>query len=127
MSARAPAGRPGPRFGRTKAGLSKIFGYSISMVLLAVASLVAIPAMVHASGAAAWGAIAAGQSIGGVAAVIIAYGGGLSGPAVIARADAGGRLKEYLESVAVKLSLCLPIGGAAFAVAWLVGRDDASF
>jgi hypothetical protein len=83
--------------------------------------------MVHASGAAAWGAIAAGQSIGGVAAVIIAYGWGLSGPAVIARADAGGRLKEYLESVAVKLSLCLPIGGAAFAVAWLVGRDDASF
>lgn len=97
------------------------------MVLLAVASLVAIPAMVTASGAASWGAIAAGQSIGGVAAVIIAYGWGLSGPAVIARSDKNGRLKEYLESVACKLALCLPIGGAAYAIAWTVGRDYASF
>lgn len=127
MSGRAPEGQSGPRFGRARAGLSKVFGYSVSMVLLAIASLVAIPAMVTASGAAAWGAIAAGQSIGGVAAVVIAYGWGLSGPAVIARADTAGRLKEYVESVACKLVLCVPIGGAAFAIAWLIGGDYASF
>ena len=56
MSAPAPTGRSGPRFGRARAGLNKIFAYSISMVLLAIASLVAIPAMVTASGAASWGA-----------------------------------------------------------------------
>jgi len=70
-------------------------GYGSSMVLLAITSLLAIPAMVAASGTHAWGAIAVGQSIGGVAAVIIAYGWGLSGPAAIARADQLARMREY--------------------------------
>ena len=93
------------------------------MVLLAISSLIAIPSMVHASGAHAWGAIAVGQSIGGVAAVIIAYGWGLSGPAAIARADRRGRMTEYAESAATKLALSVPVAGVAFLIAWLVSRD----
>lgn len=93
------------------------------MVLLAIASLAAIPAMVSASGATAWGAIALGQSIGSIAAVIIAYGWGLSGPAIIARADESGRASHYLESVVTKLVLCLPVSGAAFLVALLIAGD----
>lgn len=115
------------RFGRARAGLSKIAGYSISMVLLAAVSLVAIPSMVAASGASAWGMIAAGQSVGGVAAVVIAYGWGMSGPAAIARADAAGRLREYAESVVCKLLICLPLGVAAFAIAWAIGGDYGLF
>ncbi len=97
------------------------------MLFLAVASLATIPAMVAASGPAAWGMIAAGQAIGSIAAVGIAYGWELSGPAVIARADAEGRLREYVESVICKLILCLPIAGVAFGLAWLIGRDLALF
>ena len=127
MNAPAPVGRSGRRFGRARSPLSKIVAYSISMALLAVASLIAIPSMVHASGAAAWGAIAAGQSIGGVAAVVIAFGWGLSGPAMIARADPVERLTEYSESVLCKLLLTVPVGAVAFAIAFVVGRDFALF
>ncbi|TFC94235.1 MULTISPECIES: hypothetical protein [Cryobacterium] len=104
-----------------------MIGYSISMVLLAVVSLAVIPSMVTASGAAAWGMIAAGQSIGGVGAVVVAYGWGLSGPASVARADAQMRLTAYAESVTCKLLIIVPIGLLVFSVAWSVGRDYAIF
>lgn len=90
------------------------------MVLLAVASLAVIPAMVAASGATAWGLIAVGQSIGGIGAVLVAYGWGLSGPAAIARAGEDVRLAAYLESVLAKLILFLPVAAAAVGVAVLV-------
>lgn len=112
---------------RAQAGMVKMFGFGLSMLVLAVASLATIPAMVSASGPAAWGMIAAGQAIGSIAAVGIAYGWELSGPAVIARADPKGRLREYLESVICKLILWLPIAAAAFVIAWLIGRDWALF
>lgn len=115
------------RFTRARAGLSKITGYAISMVVLAVVSLVAIPSMVTASGASAWGMIAAGQSIGGVAAVVIAYGWGVSGPAAIARGAGAGRLREYAESVVCKTLICLPFGAAAFAIGWAIGGDYGIF
>ncbi|MET4705314.1 O-antigen/teichoic acid export membrane protein [Frigoribacterium sp. UYMn621] len=116
-----------PRFRRARKALVSVAGYGTSMVLLAISSLLAIPAMVAASGAHAWGAIAVGQSIGGVAAVVIAYGWGLSGPAAIARADELGRMKEYSESAVTKILLSVPIAGLAFLLAWLVGRDFAIF
>lgn len=97
------------------------------MALLAISSLLAIPAMVAASGPHAWGGIAVGQSIGGVAAVVIAYGWGLSGPAAIARADELGRMREYAESAVAKIMLSLPVASIAFLIAWLVGREFALF
>lgn len=104
-------------------GLNKIFGFGLSMLLLAIASLVAIPSMVAASGPVAWGMIATGQAIGAVAAVAVAYGWGMSGPAKIAHADRSERLTEYAESVVCELIIFVPIGLVAFGVAWLIGRD----
>ncbi len=124
MRAGAPRSR---RLRRVRASMNTIIGYSISMVLLAVVSLAVIPSMVAASGAAAWGMIAAGQSIGGVGAVIVAYGWGLSGPASVARADAHMRLTAYAESVICKLLIIVPISLLVFFVAWSVGRDYAVF
>lgn len=104
-------------------GLNKIFGFGLSMLLLAIASLVAIPSMVAASGPTAWGMIATGQAIGAVAAVAVAYGWGMSGPAKIAHADRGGRLTEYAESVVCEVIIFIPVGLVAFGLAWLIGRD----
>lgn len=127
MTTAEPDDRRVPRFGRARKGLFTVAGYGASMVLLAISSLVAIPAMVASSGPHAWGAIAVGQSIGGVAAVIIAYGWGLSGPVAIARADALGRMREYAESAVAKILLSIPVSGVAFLIAWIVGRDFALF
>lgn len=108
---------------QARRGLNKIFGFGLSMLLLAVASLVAIPSMVAASGPVAWGMIATGQAIGAVAAVAVAYGWGMSGPAKIAHADRSERLTEYAESVVCELIIFVPIALVAFGVACLIGRD----
>lgn len=98
-------------------GLNKTFGYGLSMLLLAVASLLAIPAMIRADGQQAWGAIAIGQTVGAVGAVIVGYGWQMSGPARIARGDASTRRREYLESIAVRLVLFLPVAGVVIVCA----------
>lgn len=105
---------------RALSGLNKAFGYALSMLLLAVASLVVIPAMIRASGDAAWGAIAVGQSVGAIAAVAVAYGWGLSGPVEVARGSAQQRRTEYLSSVKVRLVLLGPAVVVAAVVAWLL-------
>lgn len=91
---------------RPLAGISRMAGYALSMVILGVASLALIPAFIRSGGAAAWGAIALGQSFGAVAAVVVAYGWGLAGPARIAEASPGERRAEFLESLRVRLALC---------------------
>lgn len=122
----APAATP-RRGGLARSAFRAFVGYGISMAILAIVSLLSIPAMISASGPGAWGMIAAGQSIGGVGAVVIAYGWGLSGPAVIAQADPATRLREYVESVVAKFWLFIPVGIAVFCIAFLVGRQFAIY
>lgn len=101
----------------------KLTGFALSMLLLAVASLVIIPSMIAASGPTAWGRIASGQSVGAVAAVIIAFGWGMSGPARIAKATPAERLNQYAESLIAKLSLSLPAFAISFGIAYIIGGD----
>lgn len=108
-------------------GMSRMAGFATSMLLLAAASLIAIPAMVAASGPRAMAAIVAGQAIGAVAAVVIAYGWVVTGPAQIARGDRETRLSEYVRSLTLRLTLLLPVAGLAALIAWLVARDFAWF
>lgn len=99
----------------------------MSMLFLAIASLIAIPAMVNASGARAWGMVAAGQAIGAIAAVVVSYGWGLSGPAIIAKASPGERAREYVESALARLVLYFPAAALAVAAAWAMGGELAVF
>lgn len=86
-------------------GLNKLVGFGLSMAMLAAAALIAIPAMIRASGEAAWGAIALGQSVGALGAMFVLYGWSVSGPAEVARGDAAARLTEFLSSLKVRLFL----------------------
>jgi O-antigen/teichoic acid export membrane protein len=95
-------------------------GFGLGMALLAVATLLAIPTMIKVSGADAWAAIATGQAVGSVGAVLIAYGWIMSGPAAVATADAVGRRTEYWESLRARLLICLPVIGGCVVVAMLV-------
>ncbi len=86
-------------------GSSSLLAYAASILILAAASLMAIPAMVDASELNAWGAIATGQAIGAVASVVISFGWGFSGPAIVAMSDEAGRRSEYIDSLKVRLLL----------------------
>ncbi|MBC7632276.1 hypothetical protein [Aeromicrobium sp.] len=97
--------------------MNKALGYGLSMLILAAASLLAIPAMIRADGQQAWGAIAIGQTVGAVGAVLVAYGWMMSGPARVARGDASSRRRDYAESVIVRISLFVPVTVVAASVA----------
>lgn len=102
-------------------GISRVGGYAIGTVLLAAASLVSVPAMIDASGPQAWGSIATGQAVGAVAAVVLAFGWGVAGPARIARARTSPvRHREFVESITTRAVLAVPVMGAGMAVAYLV-------
>ncbi|WP_210084079.1 hypothetical protein [Mycobacterium sp. OAE908] len=103
--------------GRIGAGLSRLFGFGLSVLTLGVLSLAAIPAMIATDGKVAWGAIALGQAIGTSGGVIAAYGWGLFGPAEVATANASERRSGYLESVTTRMTLVLPVALVAAALA----------
>jgi len=122
VTAAEPPGA-GLRRARGRRGALSFLGFMSSMALLAAASLVMIPALIDSAGAHAWGRIAAGQSVGAIAAVVVAFGWGLAGPARIARADAEGRRREYRESMIAKLVIVLPMAALAAGASWLLGGD----
>lgn len=105
---------------RAFAGASRTMGFALSIVLLALASLAVIPAMVAAGGAPAWGAVALGQSVGAVGAVLVYFGWGLSGPAAIARGDAASRVREFAEAARARMLLLPVVAAVAAGVAALV-------
>jgi hypothetical protein len=105
---------------RVQAGIIRLFGFGLSIVVLALTSLAVIPAMVAADGEVAWGAIVVGQAVGAVAAVVVAYGWGVFGPARIASTSPTVRRAEYVESIRTGLVLLVPISAIAAVVACLL-------
>lgn len=101
----------------------RLFGFGLSVLLLAVASLLLIPAIIVSGGQTAWGSIAVGQSIGAVGAVLVYFGWGHTGPARIARVDRAEGRREFAESVKTRIVLMAPVGAAASVVAALVAPD----
>lgn len=122
---RPPIG--GNKFHHGTAAVSSLAGFGISTAILALASLAAIPAMVRADGPDAWGAIAFGQAIGAISSIVVGYGWAVSGPSRIARADASARLREFADSLRVKLALLLPVATVAATAAGLASRHNAVF
>jgi len=126
MQSRGPApgaDRRSPGLRRAGRGANKFLGFALSMAVLAAASLAVIPALIDAGGAAAWGHLAAGQSVGAIAAVVVAFGWGLSGPARIARSDEPQRRREYTESLVTKLMIFAPAALVAAGSSYLLGGD----
>lgn len=101
-------------------GGGRLVGFGLSVVLLAASSLLLIPAMVEAGGQRAWGAIAVGQSIGAVAAVIVYFGWGHTGPATIARTDVETGRTEFADSLRTRLVLFGPVALLSCGVAAIV-------
>lgn len=105
-------------------GGGRLVGFGLSVVLLAASSLVLIPVMVESGGMRAWGSIALGQTVGTVAAVLVYFGWGHTGPAMIARADAAAGRVEFAESLRTRLVLFLPVAAVACVLAALVSPSD---
>lgn len=100
-------------------------GYAGNLGVLAVLTLLFIPALVGSVGGPAWGDVAVGQTIGVVASTLIMYGWGIAGPAEIARGGQYERRREFLESMLVRASMApVTIVPAAY-LGTLVANNDA--
>lgn len=86
-------------------GISTIFAYGLGIALLGVSSIIAIPAMISSTNLDTWGAIATGQAVGAVVAVVGTWGWGMAGPTVIAQSSLAARRTEYVESLRARLVL----------------------
>lgn len=116
--------RSRPAAGAVLRGGGRLVGFGLSVALLAASSLLLIPAMVDAGGQRAWGAIAVGQSIGAIAAVIVYFGWGHTGPATIARSDADSGRREFADSLRTRLVLFAPVALLSSGLAALISPTD---
>lgn len=89
----------------------------LTVGLSGVITIISIPVMINASGVESWAQIGVGQAVGGVAAALIAYGWGVTGPAAIARGNASERLREYRESLKTRALVATFVLPACVAVA----------
>lgn len=107
------------RFSRVRAsGARAVIGFGLSMAVLAAVSLLLIPAIIRTGGQEAWGTVALGQSVGMVAAVVIYFGWGISGPTTVARASKAQRWREFSDSITARLAVAcvaLPVTAAVAA------------
>lgn len=104
-------------------GLFQMSGFASSALLMGLLSLVSVQAMVVAGGAQVWGAIALGQAIGLVSAMVVNYGWNRAGPARVACASPGERRQEYVDSIRVRFALLVPTAVVAAMVAGLPVPD----
>jgi hypothetical protein len=110
-----------------KNSFSRLAGFALSVLVLAVTSIVTIPAMIFASADSGWGSIAVGQGIGNVAGLVVGYGWGWFGPGRIARGSASDRRGEYVDSVSARLHLALPLSILAAGFAYGISPSHPLF
>lgn len=94
----------------------KIGLYGLNVGVGALVSLGAIPVIIAAAGPTVWGAIAAAQAMGAIAAIIIEFGWGYVGPAEVAARSGRDRPSYLGDSLAARLwiaTAALPLCAAA--------------
>lgn len=94
--------------------------YAGSVAASAIVTLLSIPIVIGLTDASAWAGLAAGQSIGTGASVLIGFGWGTTGPTDVARATSGDRARIYLDSYRARALLALPIAAAASVITFAV-------
>jgi O-antigen/teichoic acid export membrane protein len=98
--------------------------YGLSVLLMASVSIAVIPVVVSRAGAEIWAGVATAQSVAGFAAVLIAFGWGVTGPAAVAGADAGARGRYFAESVASRAWLFVFVTPVAVLIVGLVAPGE---
>lgn len=106
-----------------KRQLRSILIYVASILVSAGVTLATIPVVVARFGPADWGALALGQAIGVGAAVLIGFGWGTTGPAMVAKSAGMSRVGIYNESICGRMVLSAPILLASFSLTYFVASE----
>jgi O-antigen/teichoic acid export membrane protein len=100
-------------------------GFSASIVLSSVIGVFSIPLLVASLGQAEWGKIAVIQTVGQLAAIVVAYGWGATGPSMVAAATPPERWSLYRQSLRVRTRLYLVVVPVTAGVLFFLLHGDA--
>ncbi|WP_353615686.1 polysaccharide biosynthesis C-terminal domain-containing protein [Leifsonia sp. ALI-44-B] len=100
--------------------LAKLSWYTATMLANSSIGLLVVPVTIYVAGAAEWGAIAVGQSVGSIATIFVALGWGYNGPSLIGRANPVERQTIAIHSIVARAVTAPFITAGAAIVAYLL-------
>lgn len=103
-----------------RALLSKGLGFGIPVLLSGFVQLAVIPVVIAVAGPTVWGQLAIAQAAGTMAAVVVAYGWNLIGPATVAGMPVEQRGMYYFNSLVSRVLLFVVAGAAYWIAVWLI-------
>lgn len=110
-----------------RALLSKGLGFGVPVLLSGFVQLAVIPVVIAVAGPQVWGQLAIAQAAGAMAAVVVAYGWNLIGPATVAGMPAEQRGEYYFNSLVSRLLLFVLAGLAYWIAVWLILGNTPDF
>lgn len=101
-------------------GARRLSGFTISMILQAIASLVLVPATIGAAGLEIWSSIVLAQALALVAATVVSLGYPVTGPAVVATQPFDSAINYFRLAERTRFVVAVPcfavMAGAMFAI-----------
>lgn len=100
--------------------LRSLAGFIVLPLVSAAAPMLALPAVTSTHGAAGWGAIAVGQSVGVGAAVVVEMGWSLTGPQQVSAMTPAARGELFFHALRTKLIVLTLVSPLALALVWVM-------
>ena len=100
--------------------IQRMGAFGTSVVLSTIVGLIAIPVVITHAGTALWGVIALGQSTALLFGVVVSFGWGTIGPAMVAGLPQADRPQMFVDSLVSRLYLFLGTAPLALVTVWLV-------
>lgn len=105
--------------------IQRLGAFGASVVIGTVVGLIAIPVVIAHAGSDAWGVIALGQSAALLFGVLVSFGWGTIGPAMVAGMPAAERPQMFMDSLVSRVYLFAVTAPIALLTVWLVSRESA--
>ncbi|RLP77809.1 glycosyltransferase [Mycetocola tolaasinivorans] len=104
----------------------KFLGFSMLPAITALIPIITIPAITSTTGAAGWVAVAIGQSVGGVGAVVVELGWSAMGSQRVSRQSHGNARQNAALALTLRLVVSLPIAALSGVIAALISPEHAA-
>lgn len=102
----------------------RLGAFGASVAISTVVGLVAIPVVIANAGGQTWGVIALGQSAALLFGVLVSFGWGTVGPAMVAGMPAPARPQMFVDSLVSRLYLFLVTAPVAALTVWLIAAEN---
>lgn len=106
----------------------RLIGFMLLPALAAVSPLIVLPLVARTAGPGGWASAIAGESVGTFVAILIGYGWGAIGPALVSIAAGDGeRARLYRESLVVRLLIAVVALPALGLICWAIASPGAEW